>query len=84
MSMAPGKSFAIALSAGPGTKIRALSGNKGGPIAFHLTGANVSEPTGAEVLLPFIPAIGFLPGEKAMTTIVFDGPWKRAVLRDWL
>lgn len=49
---------------GPGTKIHALSDNRGRPIAFHLTGANVSDFTGAEALLPFVPANGVLHGDK--------------------
>ncbi|WP_417773696.1 IS5 family transposase [Stappia sp.] len=49
---------------GPGTKIHALSDNKGRPIAFHLTGANVSDFTGAEALLPLVPENGVLHGDK--------------------
>ena len=47
-----------------GTKIHALSDNKGRPIAFYLTGANVSDFTGAEILLPLVPANGVLHGDK--------------------
>ncbi|MEQ8779737.1 MAG: transposase [Roseibium album] len=49
---------------GPGAKIHALSDNKGQPIAFHLTGASVSDFTGAEPLLMFVPENGVLHGNK--------------------
>ncbi len=49
---------------GPGTKIHVLSDNRGRPIAFHLTGANVSDFSGAEALLPFVPTNGVLHGDK--------------------
>ncbi|AQQ03876.1 hypothetical protein B0E33_09980 [Roseibium algicola] len=49
---------------GPGTNIHALSDNRERPIAFHLTGANVSDFTEAEALLPLAPANGVLHGDK--------------------
>ncbi|CTQ62463.1 Transposase [Roseibium album] len=49
---------------GPGTKIHALSDNRGRPIAFHLTGANVPGFTGAEALLPLVPENGVPHGNK--------------------
>ncbi|WP_425089934.1 hypothetical protein [Stappia sp.] len=33
-------------------------------MAFHFTGANVSDFTGAEALLPLIPSKGILHGDK--------------------
>lgn len=49
---------------GPETKILTLSDSKRRPIAFHLTGANVSDFTGAEAILPLLPANGVLHGDK--------------------
>lgn len=50
-------------SGGPETKIHALSDNQGRPLAFHLAGANVSDFTDAEALLPLIPQGGILHGD---------------------
>ncbi len=49
---------------GPGTKIHALSDREGRPLAFHLTGSNVSDFTAAEALLPRIPAGSLLHADE--------------------
>ena len=49
---------------GPTTKFHALSDQEGRPIAFHLTGGNVSDFTAATERLPRVPPNVILHGDK--------------------
>ncbi|MCP5074863.1 MAG: IS5 family transposase [Rhodobacteraceae bacterium] len=49
---------------GSTTKIHTLSNHEGRPIAFHLTGGNISDFTGAAALLPQIPPNIIVHGDK--------------------
>ena len=61
---------------GPTTKIHALSDQEGRPIAFHLTGGNVSDFTGAKALLPFVPQNVILHGDKGYDSNAIRGALK--------
>ena len=49
---------------GPGTKLHQLSDGQEHPLAFHLTGSNIFDFTGAEALLPLVPQAGILHADK--------------------
>jgi len=48
--------------------------HRGRPIACHLTGANVSDFTGAEALLPLVPKNGILHGGNRLLMVISPKP----------